>query len=1365
MKRKVLSMLISTTTAVSMFSTFANAEVKDDSVNTTQDKSVVSNESYENLSDLEDNNDLEVTNETTTGAAITSDIALSISPDIIVDKQYSGNEGENVGGIPTYNTISSAMQSINKDNSDEKIIFIKNGIYKEKLTIAVPNITLVGESAAHTVITYDDASGTIKRSEDGGDGVVTYGTSSSSSVTIKESAENFKAANLTIANSFDEDVNSAIANKQAVAMKNEADKSIFENCRFIGNQDTLYANKKRQYYHNCFICGDVDFIFGGAQAVFDNCEIKSINREGISPKGYVAAPSTLQDNVYGFLIQNSKLTSNINEKGSVYLGRPWHPSSEINLGHTVISNVVYENCDLGAHIAADGWSTMSNAGVITNPLDNDMYEYNNYGESSANGENSNRRQLENIDKYNKENILNNWDPRDDVKMLASYPEDERDYDENEDYSDFIKDDYADTSDDDNTGNSSTETSDNVAEKVNWNSTVFGVTTSKENNEINVATDENGKKVINLRSGNSDGTNAGGKVTGSNDGISYYYTEIDPSENFELSANVKVNYFEKTKPDKQCGFGIMARDQLGVANDVSTAPSNMVLVGGYKANIESVYRSGVTKDLDGKITMNGEHKFADRPANDGSATYKLTLKKTNTGYICSVDDGEEVTYYEPKLLEVADSGKIYVGFFTARIASIQVSNINLTKSNVATDPAGESKPAEVIVPELNIKSGYATGSTSYDFKVQPTVKGNLNIKLNDSNVYSGKADSESILSVPTVLKSGDNKFEIEYTPYVTDNNTDTTVINKTFIVNVKSYGVEKGDIYVSPNGTESGDGTIDNPIDIYSAVKYVNNGQTIKVKGGTYNLISPVTIESTNNGTKDNMKSFESYDGRAIFDFGKVSKGFFLNGSYWNIKGIDVTNTADANAGLRVAGNYNILENIKTYKNGDTGLQISSLSTDDPKELWPKYNEIINCDSYDNMDAAMNNADGFAAKLTTGEGNVFKGCVSHNNCDDGWDLFSKLEIGKIGAVTIENCIAYGNGTLSDGTVTKGDGNGFKLGGEGLPVKHTLLNSLSFNNDAAGVTGNSNPACVVKNTISSDNYKNYSLDYYTTAILDYEFENDKSFRTVSSDVEDYIPDYVKGETNYFYNGQDSENAEGKKLDKSMFKGTEMPISIERDENNNIIWPEYMALVNASDSGSNDNNSGNNGDSNNSSSGSNSGSSNTGNNSGSQSTTTHHSHSTSSSSSSENISEAIDIDSSTSAGQTEENQELQNNKVKNGWNQNEDKTWFFINSNGEKVQGWLKDGALWYHLNPDGSMQTGWLKDNDGAWYYLSNNGSMKTGWLRDSNGKWYYLNEDGSMKTGWLKDNDGKWYYLNQSGEMIVDTVVDGYVLSSNGQWIY
>lgn len=1362
MKRKVLSILISTTMTVSMVSTFANAEVQDDLLNTTQDESVTSNLSDENVSDSEKSEDLDVNSETTTGAAVTTGFEVSgISPDIIVDKYYSGIDDTDVDGISTYSTIASAIKSIDKNNGEEKVIFIKNGIYKEKLTIETPNLTLVGESAEHTVITYDDASGTIKRSEDGGDGIATYGTSNSSSVTIKGSAENFKAANITIANSFDEEANKSMANKQAVALKNEADKSVFENCRFIGNQDTLYANKNRQYYHDCFISGDVDFIFGAAQAVFDNCEIKSVNREGISPKGYVAAPSTLESDEYGFLIQNSKLTSNITEKGSVYLGRPWHPSSSTNLGQNIISNVVYENCDLGDHIATDGWTTMSNAGVIAYPSDNDMYEYNNYGEGAVSGENLNRRQLENTNKYNKENILDNWDPSDDIEKLISYTENEDDYDENEDYSDFKQYDYVDDSDTDNSNDENIENSnsDNVAEKVNWNSTIFGVTTSKETNEINVETDENGKKVINLRSGNSDGTNAGGKVTGSNDGISYYYTEIDSSENFELSANVKVNYFEKTKPDKQCAFGIMARDQLGVANDVSTAPSNMVLVGGYKGNIESVYRSGVTKDLDGTITMNGEHKFADRPANDGSSVYKLTLKKTNTGYICSVDDGEEVTYYEPKLLEVAESDKIYLGFFTARIASIQVSDINLTKSDVATDPKGEEKPAEIIKPALSIKSGEATGSTSYDFKLQPTVKGKVSVKLNGEGIYDDETDSSSVLTIPTTLNSGDNKFEISYNPYVTENNSDTTTINKTFNVSVKSYGKENGSIYVSADGNSNGDGTIDNPIDIYSAVKYINNGQTIKVKGGTYNLNSPIIIENTNNGTEDSMKSLESYDGRAIFDFGKVSKGFFLNGSYWNVNGIDVTNTLDANAGLRVAGSYNVLENIKTYKNGDTGFQISSVSTDDPKESWPKYNTIINCDSYDNMDAAMNNADGFAAKITTGEGNVFKGCVSHNNCDDGWDLFSKLEVGKIGAVTIENCIAYGNGTLSDGTVTNGDGNGFKLGGEGLPVKHTLLNSLSFNNDAAGVTGNSNPACVVKNTISADNYKNYSLDYYTSAILDYEFENDKSFRTVSSDVEDYIPDYVKGETNYFYNGEDSENISGEKLDESMFKSTIMPLSIERDENNNIIWPDYMALVNTSDSDSDDNNSGsdnNTGDTNtdgdnnpgDSDVGDSTTDSDTTDNSGSSSTkttTTHHSHhSSSSSSSSEDLSETVDTDTSVNGSENIENQELNNNKeVKNGWYQNEDSTWFFMSSDGQKSQGWLKDGENWYYLNNSGIMQTGWLQTTDGTWYYF---------------------NENGSMKTGWLKDTNGTWYYLNDSGDMASSTTIDGYELDSNGAWI-
>lgn len=103
-----------------------------------------------------------------------------------------------------------------------------------------------------------------------------------------------------------------------------------------------------------------------------------------------------------------------------------------------------------------------------------------------------------------------------------------------------------------------------------------------------------------------------------------------------------------------------------------------------------------------------------------------------------------------------------------------------------------------------------------------------------------------------------------------------------------------------------------------------------------------------------------------------------------------------------------------------------------------------------------------------------------------------------------------------------------------------------------------------------------------------------------------------------------------------------------------------------------------------------------------------------------------------------------VKNKWSKNVDGTWSFVNSNGEKAIGWIKDDSTWYHLNSSGVMETGWIKDN---------------------NGLWYYLNNDGAMKTGWLKDTDGKWYYLNTSGYMAVDTTIDGYKINSTGAWLY
>ncbi|MDS0524762.1 pectinesterase family protein [Clostridium sp. SHJSY1] len=1093
MKKKFLSMLIATTIIVSQ-GLLNPIVTKAEELNITNYENVVNNENV----------------------------------NMVVDANYSGNDGEILNNIKTFKTVQAAINTVPDNNSNEIIIFIKNGTYKEKMIISKPNITLIGEDSKKTILTYDVANGTVKLPEHGGNGVATYGTTGSASITLTTTATGFSAANLTIENSFNEEAHSNIKNQQAVAIKNEADKSTFVNCRFIGNQDTLYANKNKQYYYKCFIQGDVDFIFGAASAVFDNCEINSINREGINnPKGYVAAPSTLAENSYGYLFLNSKLTSDISEEGSVYLGRPWHPGG---VTQSVKSNVVFKNCEMGRHISKVGWSEMS--GQL--PENNFMYEYGSTGEGAKTSDTRKVLSEEQAGKFTKENVLQGWDTTSKVNELTAFnntiPKD------------------------DNSNNNNSNSSTNEAEQVKWNFTRFGATTSEANNTVSV---DDKNKTVTLTSGKKDGTSPGGKIAGSNDGISYYYTELDNTKNFELSANVKVNYFEKEKPDNQCGFGIMARDILGVANDSSVSPSNMALVGGYQGKMMSVFRNGVTSDLSGKITMENPHVFnSKRPANDGTATYKLKLKKTNTGYIASIDNGEEVTYYRPKQLEVIDN-KVYVGFFTARIASITVSDINLTTSNVATDPAGVPEPEQKIDPSIKVLSSSDTGSSKYKLSLKNTVEGNVNVKLNGEQVYDAKAQKNSEFSIDTNLKLGTNKFEITYTPDKTSANSNISPITVPCNVIYKSYGTENGDVYVSQNGTSDGSGTIDNPIDIYSALKYTNNGQSIKVKGGTYNLKKPLTISKDNKGTEDRLKALTTYDGeRAIFDFGKISAGLTIAGSYWHVYGVDVCNTSDKEHGITVSGNNNKVEAVKTYKNGDTGLQVSG-AVDDSKDKWPKNNLILNCESYDNMDGAMNNADGFAAKISTGSGNVFRGCISHNNCDDGWDLFSKLESGAIDPVTIEDCVAYGNGTLTDGTVTKGDGNGFKLGGEGIPVKHILKNSLSFGNNAAGITSNSNPAIIVQNSVSVDNDVNYSLDYYTGANLQFNFENNISFRTKPGKA-DVIVDMVKGESNYFYNGTDTENSKGKKIEASDFVSTEMPNSIVRDSNYNIDRKGYMVLV---------------------------------------------------------------------------------------------------------------------------------------------------------------------------------------------------------------
>ncbi len=689
---------------------------------------------------------------------------------------------------------------------------------------------------------------------------------------------------------------------------------------------------------------------------------------------------------------------------------------------------------------------------------------------------------------------------------------------------------------------------NAADGVEWKTVIFGQSTSAANNSITM----NADNTVTLVSGSQDGSTAGGKITGSHDGISYYYTEIPSTKNFVLSAKVTVNYFAKATPDNQEGFGIMARDAIGNHLDSTVFASNMVMVGGYRGLIQSVFRNNVVDASGAGAKMEDVFKFADRPANDGTATYLLKLMKTNTGYHISVDNGPEKIYYRPKQLEVLNP-QIYVGFFAARVASITVSDIVFTTSDVASDPPGLPDPNAAIIPAISIQSPSTSSTAGYDLSVAANVNGSLEVRQNGIFIFGDSMTSTDLFIKNTTLTYGENVFELLFTPDPNQNITSADPIPLQYKVIYRTYGKAGGIVFVSPYGHSTSQGTIRDPIDIYSAVQFLQAGQIAYMEGGTYNLTAPLVIEKGNDGVQDKPKVLWASKRRPVINFGKVSNGLNVSGSYWVIHGLDITNAISH--GCLISGNHNVIDQVNTYANGNTGLQISGSSTD-KIDQWPAYNLIQNCTSYDNIDAAENNADGFAAKLTCGLGNVFNGCIAHNNCDDGYDLYSKLETGPIGAVTIENSIAYGNGTLTTGYKTKGDGNGFKMGGEGLAVKHLLHNCLAFQNNSAGVTSNSDPAIIVENTTSVDNgSSNYVFAYYSSTTPQFAAAKNISFHT-GSGVADNFPAGLGSNDNYFYNGFVSANVSGRPVLAVDFISL-TPAPFRRKYDGDIAYNPYMQL----------------------------------------------------------------------------------------------------------------------------------------------------------------------------------------------------------------
>ena len=237
---------------------------------------------------------------------------------IVVAKDGSGD----------YETIQKAINNTKSFPYKRVTIFIKDGIYKEKVKIHEwnSNLSLIGESKDKTIITHDDYFNKVGLGRNS-----TFYT-----YTLLVEANKVVLKNLTIENASGEV-------GQAVALSVFSDEVAVINCNLLGNQDTLYASGKgRQYYKDCYIEGTTDFIFGSATAFFENCEIHS------KKNSYITAASTPKDSLFGYVFKDCKLTAD-KDIDEVYLGRPWR----------IYAQTVFINCDLGSHILSEGWHNWS----------------------------------------------------------------------------------------------------------------------------------------------------------------------------------------------------------------------------------------------------------------------------------------------------------------------------------------------------------------------------------------------------------------------------------------------------------------------------------------------------------------------------------------------------------------------------------------------------------------------------------------------------------------------------------------------------------------------------------------------------------------------------------------------------------------------------------------------------------------------------------------------------------------------------------------------------------------------------------------------------------------------------------------------
>lgn len=673
-------------------------------------------------------------------------------------------------------------------------------------------------------------------------------------------------------------------------------------------------------------------------------------------------------------------------------------------------------------------------------------------------------------------------------------------------------------------------------------------------------------------------------------------------NSYMVSATKVEYYWDAENNTVSDAGDKYTMKLGVGSQekIGVTPENLAadtVVDDFQTAMRTLETGAVASGLGaGTYNVVGGYEAALKDITDVNpqTTFHMTIQRNNTGYFLSytnVSTGETVTnkYYhgdDGDELTKLDENNIYVGFYASRSAKVSFSNMSLTTVAPENDAPAEARPITYVTPNFGIESATVANSANYEMVYYGNADGTLSITDSKGEaVVSGQhVDAQTKFRVNTVLEQGSNTFAVEFTPdadykpakYSLLSSYDTVKFNFTVNYNVKNRNV----IYVCPEGRSYGSGAYDDPVDIYTAVKTAAPGRTILLKSGTYKLDKTVIVERGINGTADAkiyMMADPEATTRPVLDFQEKCAGMILAGDYWYFQGFDVTGSANAQKGIQVSGSYNTVDNVMTYRNGNTGLQISRYKSTDNWEDWPSHNLILNCTSYLNADAGYEDADGFAAKLTVADGNVFDGCIAAYNADDGWDLFAKVETGAIGQVTIQNCVAFKNGYVLDANgqeVDAGNGNGFKMGGSSISGHHMLVNSVSFGNKAKGIDSNSCPDIQVYSSTSYNN-GSYNVALYTNDAKNTAFiaKGILSFKDSTNAAGQLVAEQFKPKgtqetgdyenaANYYWRGENSTNSEGAAVAAGWFRNMDMNSAIHggihRNANGTINMNGFLELT---------------------------------------------------------------------------------------------------------------------------------------------------------------------------------------------------------------